>query len=148
LFAYGILRRLLLRVSVAKPTFAALPFLWLRKMKPQFGSRRHPQPSETHRGADAVRPTTSVLRISRPVLVPPLSPRELRRYGPRGAKLRPLVLENIAPPASLRLHASPRFRPESARCLQRYRRKHSAPSHGKSRLQPTKMENSDALTVQ
>jgi hypothetical protein len=42
LFGDDILRRSLLRVSLAKPTFAALPFLWLRKMKPQFGSRRHP----------------------------------------------------------------------------------------------------------
>ena len=41
-FACDILRRLLLPVSVAKQSSAALRYRWLRKMKPQFGSHQHP----------------------------------------------------------------------------------------------------------
>src|ERR1700730_13298160 len=42
LFACDILRRLLRRVSLAKPTSAPLRFLWLRRTKPQFGLHQHP----------------------------------------------------------------------------------------------------------
>ena len=55
LFACDILRRLLPRNSLAKPTSAPVRFLSLRKMKPQFGPRQHPSPRETHHGAGVFR---------------------------------------------------------------------------------------------
>src|SRR5215469_9478417 len=63
LFGAGIPRRFLLRVSITKLHSDALPCGWLRKTKPQFESRRQLQPLETHRGAGAVRPSTTVLWI-------------------------------------------------------------------------------------
>src|ERR1700730_8622712 len=117
-------------------------------MKPQFESRRHPKSRETHREAGAVRHTTSALGILRRVFLPPLLPQELPKYDPRGAKLRPLVLENMAPPVLFRMPASPLFHPQSTKCLRLCHRKRSAPSREKSLLQPPKMQNSDALTVQ
>ena len=83
LFGDGILRRLLRRVSLAKPISAPLPCGWLRKTKPQFGLHQHPKSRETHLEAGAIRHTTNVLHVFRPVLLPPLLPQELRRYDPQ-----------------------------------------------------------------
>ena len=80
LFASDILRRLLLRVSPAKPTSAALRFRSLRRTKSQFRSPQHPWPLERPRGAGGVRQTTSALQIFQLVLLPPLLPREPRGY--------------------------------------------------------------------
>src|SRR3982074_1844919 len=63
LFACDILRRLLPRVSLAKPLSAPLRFLWLPEMKPQFGCRLHPWPRGTLPGAGAVRHSIYPLRI-------------------------------------------------------------------------------------
>jgi hypothetical protein len=77
LFGADILRRLLLRVSLAKLTSAPLRFLWLRRRKPRFQSRLHLRLRETHRGAGAFRHTTSALLIFRRKLPLPLLPQEL-----------------------------------------------------------------------
>ena len=50
---------------------------------------QHPKPRETDRGAGVSRHANCALQIFRPWLLPPGSPQELRRYDPRGAKLRP-----------------------------------------------------------
>src|SRR5262245_22856295 len=42
LFGDGILRSLLLRVSLAKSTSAVLQYEWRRRTKPRSGSRQHP----------------------------------------------------------------------------------------------------------
>src|SRR6516164_8270755 len=82
LFGDGIPRSLLLRVSLAKPTFAALRFLCLRKTKLQFGSPQRRQSLETHHGVGAVRHTIRALQIFRPLFPPRLLPQELPRYDP------------------------------------------------------------------
>src|SRR6516164_7860238 len=79
LFGDGIPRRLLRRVSLAKPTSAPLRFGWPRGMKFQFGSPQHQLPQETHRGVCAVRHTTSALLVFRRLLPPRLSPQWPRR---------------------------------------------------------------------
>src|ERR1700676_1660740 len=57
LFACDILRRLLLHVSLVKPTSALLRFLWRRRMKLQFASRQNQEPPKTHQEPGAVRHT-------------------------------------------------------------------------------------------
>src|SRR6516165_8368667 len=79
---------------------------------------------------------------------PRLSPRELRKYGARGARLQPLGRDNMAPPESRRWRPSPLFRPLSTRDLLRGHRKRCAPSREESLLQPEKTQNFDALRVQ
>src|SRR5258708_38009387 len=77
LFGADILRGWLQRVSLAKPTSAPLRCGWLRRTKPQFGSRQHQWPRETHRGAGAIRHRKRAAQIFQPVLPPRLSPQEL-----------------------------------------------------------------------
>src|SRR5215469_5887344 len=108
-------------------------------MKPQFGSHLHPYPRETHHEAGTVRRTTSALQTFRPVLPPPLSPQELRRYDPRGAKLQPLVLDNTERSGSIRSLASRLFRHQSRTCPQLCHLKRCAPSREESLLQLAKI---------
>src|SRR5271165_3829960 len=103
LLACDILRRFLRRVSPVKSTSAALRYRWLRRTRPQFGSLQHRWPPERRRGGGAVRHANGALQIVRRLLLPPVSPQELRRYDPQGVKLRPLVLAKMAQPASNRL---------------------------------------------
>src|SRR5258706_2154411 len=117
LFGADILRGWLQRVSLAKPTSAPLRCGWLRRTKPQFGSRQHQWPRETRRAAGAVRHSTTVLQIFRPVLRPPVWPQETRRHDPLGARLRPLMSRNRGRSTSIRLPASQLFRPRSTRGL-------------------------------
>src|SRR5271167_213930 len=80
LFGGDILRSLLPRVSLAKPTSAPLQYLWLRGTKPRFWFPQHPSLRETRRAADTIQRTTSALQIFQPVLLPLLLPQELQRY--------------------------------------------------------------------
>src|SRR5258707_3170483 len=94
-------------------------------------SSRHRSPRETHRGAVAVRHSTSALQIFRPLLLPRVSLQELRRYDPHGVKLRPSVLAKMARPVSNRLPENLLFRARSTEYLPRCHRKHCAPDRAK-----------------
>src|ERR1700730_8878112 len=117
-------------------------------MKPQFRSRLHPWPRETHRGAGAIRHSTSALQTVRPVCPPLVMLQELPRYDPQGARLQPLVLAKMAYPALNRLPDSLVFRPRSTRCLQLYHPKRCAPNRGVWLLQPETAQNCDGWRVQ
>src|SRR5271166_2339093 len=96
LFASDILHGLLPRASVAKSTSASLQFWWLPRTKPQFESRLHQWRLETRREAGTIPHSTSALQIFQRMLLLPLSPRELPRYDPQGARLQPLALGQMA----------------------------------------------------
>src|ERR1700674_1435468 len=147
-FASDILRRMLPRVSLGKSTSAPLLFLWLRRTKPQFWPRRRRWSRETHRGAGAVRHTSSQFQFFRPVLPLPLLPQELQRCDQPGTKLQPLVLENMTGRRSSRLPDNPLFLVRSTKCLQLCHRICCAPSRGEHLPQAAKMQNCNALTVQ
>src|SRR6516225_12471114 len=68
--------------------------------------------------------------------------------APLDAKLQPLVRANTARTSSIRLLASPLFRPQSRRCLQLGHRKRCAPSRERAVLQLTIAQKGDASTVQ
>src|SRR6266481_3502825 len=116
-------------------------------MKSQFWSPERPEPLETHRGAGAVRRTTSALQISRLMLPPALLPQELRRYDPLGVKLQLLVLTTLAYPRLSRLPDNPLFLVQSTKCLRLCRRKRCEPSREERLLQGAKTQNCNALTI-
>src|SRR5262249_10508824 len=118
------------------------------KMKPRFGSRPHPQPRETHREVGAIRQTNSALHVPRRALLLLLLPQELQKYDPRGARLQPLALADMAPLASIPSPASHLFRPRSTRCLPLCHLKRCAPNREEPLLQPANMQTGDGLTVQ
>src|SRR6516165_1697204 len=117
-------------------------------MKFQFGSRWRRLPSETRRGAGAIRQTASVLLFLRLVLLPPLLLQELRTCDPKGARLQPLVLDKKAPLALCGTHDSSLFRLRSTPSSQLCHRRCCAPNRGKCSLQATTLQNSDACTLQ
>src|SRR5271165_2000850 len=84
----------------------------------------------------------------RPVFLHPLSPQALRRYDPPGTRLQPLVVGEMARPASSQLPASLPFPPRSTKYLQLCHRKRCAPNRGERLLEPTTAQNYDALTAQ
>src|SRR5262249_44694335 len=80
-----------------------------------------------------------------PVLLPPLTPQEPRRYDPQGAKLRPLVLNNMARPEPL-LPECLVFPPRSAGFLRLCHPKRYAPNHEEHLLRPATSPNFGVLT--
>ena len=147
LFGDGILRRLLLRVSLAKPTSAVLRCSWLPEMKLQFGPRLRAKSRETPRGAGAIRHSTSVLLVFRRPLPPRLSPQWPRKCDSQGLRLQPLVQESMAWPRSRRSPDSLLFRPRSTRRPRLLHRRRCAPTREERLDQPAIAQNSDALTI-
>src|SRR5215831_7595889 len=141
LFGDGTPRRLLRRVSLVKPTSAALRCLWLPEMKLQSGPRQRPKSRETQRQAGAVRHTTTALQIFRPVLLRLLLPPELRRYDKQGITLQLLALENRALLTLNPLPDSLVFQPQYTRCLRLCYLKRCAPNRGVWILWPEKVPN-------
>src|SRR5271165_6283066 len=92
LFASDILHGLLPRASVAKSTSASLQFWWLPRTKPQFESRLHQWRLKHAAKPVQFRTPPALSRSFNECFCFLLSPRELPRYDPQGAKLQPLAL--------------------------------------------------------
>src|SRR5262249_13959308 len=112
-FAADILRRLLLRVSLAKPTSA--PFAVLMAAQNEASILVSSAPTAARNAPRSLCSSAHHQRSLKsfpPLLLPPLPPQELRRYDPRDAKLQPLLPANMAYSLS---HRCPILRPRSAR---------------------------------
>jgi len=104
-------------------------------------------PLKTHQEVDAVRHSSSVLRVSGRLLPPRLLRQKLQRCDLRGVKLQPLLPAKMGWSASRQLPANLLFRPRSTRCLQLCHRKRCVPSRGKQFPKQAKAQNSAAWTA-
>src|SRR6516162_2092822 len=117
-------------------------------MKPQFASRRHPKPLETHHGAAEVEKTRRDAQIFQPALPPRLLPQGLQTHDSLDIVLVPSAPEKMACPAPYPLLEGLLFPARYTESLRLCHPRHCVPNRARRLLSLVKTQNCDAWRVE